>query len=525
MGGIYFDTDMMIKKNIDFLLDKETFLGIEDSMLVNAAVWGASKPKTDFAKKMLDIYKSQEHFDPDNMYNLSIPTLITKILDGYGFDPTATDVQVLNKNIYVYPRPYFYPLSYDFKNNIFTEDTCMVHYFDATWIPKNDKLEMKLIRKLGRKNAARVLRVYRFVKRNTKRLIKICLFPIVIYKNYKRKITPEYLENISVALDDIAKTKKDYIAMHNPEWLGVTNATSELFSSCVRCGELLRKKDVETIGDAILSKNISQVVFSAMCIGWKDLAVYLKEKKSDIKIKVFWHGSHSQVSEPYGWSRYIEITELHRNGIVDVMGTCNYSLMKFFEAEGYKGAFIRNIVNLDVKVNRVKDSDDKYIKIGLYSSGSDNWLKNMYTQLAAISLIPNATVDMVPLNPEAKKFARQLGIKLEGVDNPLPREELLKRMATNNLNLYVTFSECAPMLPLESFELGVPSVTGNNHHYFKDTKLEDYLVVYNEENAIEIAEKVKKCLKNSDEIMKLYKEWKKENNTLSKRSVKNFLEM
>ena len=47
MGGIYFDTDMIITKDISFLLDKETFLGVEDSMMVNAAVWGTSKPKTD----------------------------------------------------------------------------------------------------------------------------------------------------------------------------------------------------------------------------------------------------------------------------------------------------------------------------------------------------------------------------------------------------------------------------------------------------------------------------------------------
>ena len=525
MGGIYFDTDMMITKNIDFLLDKETFLGIEDSMLVNAAVWGTNKPKTSFAKKMLDIYQSQDHFDIDNIYSLSIPTLITKLLDEYGLDPTSSEVQVLNKNIYVYPRPYFYPLSYDFKNNIFNDDTCMVHYFDATWIPKNDQLEMKLIRKIGRKNTARFLRIYRFLKKCIKKALKIVLFPIIAYRDYRRKITPKYLERLNMAISDIDNKSDNYIIMHNTEWLGVSNATIELFSSRVRCGELYRKKDIKLIGNKILSKKLNQVIFSAMCIGWKDLAIYLKTKNPNIKIKVFRHGSHSQVSEPYGWARYIEITDLHRQGIIDVMGTCNYSLKRFFDNEGYKSAFIRNIVNLDMKTRKNKLNSSKNIRIGLYSSGSDNWLKNMYTQLAAISLIPGAVVDMVPLNPAAKKFAQQLGLKLDGIDKPIPRDELLSRMANNNLNLYVTFSECAPMLPLESFELGVPSVTGNNHHYFKNTKLDDYLVVYNEENAVEISKKIKKCLDNSKDIVKLYKEWKKENDILSKKSVKDFLKM
>ena len=522
MGGIYFDTDMIITKNIDFLLDKETFLGIEDSMMVNAAVWGTTKPNTKLSKKLLDFYQSQDHFDIDNIFSFSIPRLITKILDEYGFDPTEREVQVLDKNIYIYPRPYFYPLSYDFKNNMFTEETCMIHYFDATWIPKNDQLEMKLIRKLGRKNAARTLKVYRFTKRATKKTARGALYPIVLYRRYKEKITKKYLENLEIALQDIEKNQDKYIVMHNPKWLGVTSATMELFDSRVRCGELLRKKDIKQVGDAILNKGFEQVIFSAMCIGWKDLAIYLKEKNPKIKIKTFWHGSHSQVFEPYGWSRNIEIIELHKKGIIDVMGTCNESLIRFYKNEGYNAAFIRNKVDFP---NKYKSTPLKNkIKIGVYAS-SDMWIKNLFTQLEAASLIPNVVADMVPLNPEAKKFAKEIGLKLEGLNKPVPREELLERISNNTINIYVTFSECAPMLPLESFEVGVPCITGNNHHYFRNNELEEYLVVKNEENPIDIANQIKKCLENKDKVMKLYKEWKKENDASSKESVKAFLEM
>lgn len=523
MGGIYFDTDMIITKDIDFLLDNETFLGVEDSMMVNAAVWGASKPKTYFAKRMLDFYQSQEHFNVNNIYKMSIPRVITKILDEFGFDSSLDDVQVLHKNIYVYPRPYFYPLSYDFKNNQFTDKTCMIHYFDATWIPKNEQLEMKLIRKFGAKPTAVALKTYRFVKRNTKRVIKFGLFPVVLYRRYKRKISDGYLTNLNNALEDINKVKKSYLVMHNPDWLGVTSATIELFDSRVRCGELLRKKDVKQVGDAILKSGVKQVVFSAMCLGWKDLATYLKSINPKLKIKTFWHGSHSQVSEPYGWARNIEIIELHRAGIIDVMATCKESILAFYKNEGFKTAFVRNNVKLTRKITGKAPENE--VRIGIYAAKSDDWRKNLFAQLAAASLIPNAVVDMVPLNPEAQSFANELGLKLEGLDKPIPRLELLKRMANNTINLYVTFSECAPMLPLESFEVGVPCVTGNNHHYFKDNVLEDYLVVKNEENPVEIAKQIKKCLDSKNTVMKLYGKWKKENDALSKKSVKDFLDM
>jgi hypothetical protein len=523
MGGIYFDTDMLITKDISFLLDKETFLGVEDSMMVNAAVWGTSKPKTDLAKKILDFYRSQKHFDVDNIYKISIPRIITRILNEYGFDPASKEVQVLNKNIYVYPRPYFYPLSFNYKNNKFDKNTCMIHYFDATWIPKNEQIEMKMIRKIGEKPTWAILKTYRFGKRNTKRAIKLALFPVVLYRRHKRKISNQYLKNLEQAVNDIKNAKKDYIVMHNPEWFGVTNATIELFDSRVRCGELLRKKDIEKIGNLILDKEIKQVVFSAMCLGWKELAIYLKKSNPKIKIKVFWHGNHSQVSEPYGWARNIEIIELHKEGIIDVFATCKESLIEFYKKEGYKTKHITNTVVLPDKIKGERPKDK--IRIGIYAAKCDDWRKNMFAQLAAASLIPNAVVDMVPRNPEAKKFADSLGLKLEGLDKAIPREELFKRMSDNTVNLYVTFSECAPMLPIESFEVGVPCVFGNNHHYLKDNELEKYLIVNNEENPIEIAKQIDNCLKNEKKVMELYKTWKKENDKKCREDVQEFLSM
>ena len=69
--------------------------------------------------------------------------------------------------------------------------------------------------------------------------------------------------------------------------------------------------------------------------------------------------------------------------------------------------------------------------------------------------------------------------------------ELLKRLSQTTVNMYVTYSECAPMLPLESFEMGVPCIIGNNCHYFEGSELEEYLVVNNEEDPEEIAEKIR----------------------------------
>ena len=521
MGGIYFDTDMLIKKPIDFLLNEETFLGMEDSFMVNAAVWGEKNSKSYFSKKMLDFYKSQEHFDLNNMFSISIPRIMTKILNEEGFDHTSNEIQHLKHGITVYPREYFYPLSFNFKNNKFTDNTCMVHYFDASWFGKKDKFRVKLTRTIGDKNISRLTNFYKKIRHIAGFVIKKTLYKPLKYFKYAYLNNGKYKKNMDNALNILSNIEGDYIVMHNPDWLGVTSATIELFdNNRVPCGEFLRKKDMKKFASKVLEKNIKQVVFSAMCVGWKDLAYYLKKKKADILIKVFWHGSISQVLEPYGWCRHIELIDMCKDGTITTFGTCKESLVKFYENLGINAKFIMNNVLLNEKINH---NESKNNVIGIYASQKHNWLKNLFTQIAAASLIEDATVDIIPLDYETASFASKLGLKVTGIDKPVPREELLKRMANNTMNLYVTFSECAPMLPIESFEVGTICLTGNNHHYFMNTELEKYLVVDNEENPVEIADKINFCMKNKDKVMKLYKKWKKNNDKNSKMSAEEFI--
>ena len=521
MGGIYFDTDMLLKKPIDFLLEHETFLGIEDSFMVNAAVWGASKPKSYFAKKMLDFYQSQEHFDINNMFQVSIPRIMTKILNKEGLDRTSSEIQHLEHGITIYPRDYFYPLSFDFKNNKFTDNTCMIHYFDASWFSKKEKYRIKLNRKFGEKNVNRVINIYKKIRHIGGIIIKKPLYKPAKYFKYTYLSNGRYKKGMDTTFNALNNIQGDYIVMHNPDWLGVTSATIELFdSNRVPCGEFLRKRDMKKFAEIILSKNIKQVIFSAMCFSWRELAYYLKRKNKNIVFKVFWHGSLSQVLEPYGWARHLELIDMCKDGTIKTFGTCKQSLVKFYENLGVNIKFIMNTVKLDKKIDH-NEYDNTVI--GLYASSKDNWLKNTFSQIAAVSLIKNATIDIIPMDIEVVNFAKKLGLKVTGVDKLIPREELLQRMSKNTINLYVTFSECAPMLPIESFEVGTICLTGNNHHYFKNTELEKYLVIDNEENSVEIAKKIELCINNRDKILKLYKEWKKENDKNSMISVDEFL--
>lgn len=525
MGGLYFDTDMIVKKDMSKIIGNQTVLGFEDSKMVNAAIWYEPKPNSYVSTKLLEFYRKQERFLANDMYTYSIPRLVTKYLIDLDLDTTSDEIQKLKNNITIYPREYFYPLSYNYHNNVFTDNTVAVHYFDATWLPKWEQRENKLIRRFGEKNAQKIINLVRFIKRNVKRVAKVVLFPVVLVRNYNRKYPKKYRKFAKNANKDVLN-KKDYVVFVNPEWFGVYNATIELFGEHVTSlAELKRPKEIEKLGNAILSnKNIKQVFFSAMCKGWKDLIIYLKEHNKKIKIKTFWHGNHSQVSEPYGWERNEEIFDLHKAGYIDIMGTCKQSLIDFYKFQGYTPQFITNIVSEDVKKQVDEPYNDKKIHIGLYAAKSDDWRKNMYSQIAAASLVKNAVIDMVPLNDDAIKFANLLHVPIQGIKGSLPRYELIKRMSKNDINLYVTFSECAPMVILESFAVGVPCVSGNNHHYFKGSKLYDYVIVNNESSPTAIKEKIDMCLKNKDFLIDEYQKWEVQNSNDNKKQVKDFLE-
>ena len=530
-GGIYFDTDMEIIKDITALLNKgNTFLGIEPTGYVAVGVWYEKEKEALLPTKLLEAYQKIDHFDVSKIStDYAIPLMLSTILEPLGLKKNCKEIQIINKDIYIYPRDYFYPYSYDRTNNMFTDNTCMIHYYDASWIPLKERIETNMVRKIGRKKTFAILHYYRKIKDIIRKTAKVILFPVVIYRNRKRKralIDDKYLARIDATINVIntlAEKNANYIVFHNNDWLGVTSATKELFSNTVDCGEIYRNVDVKKITNAIVDTSIKQVIFSSFAKGYKNLAIDLKKSIPNLKIKTYWHGSHSQILDSYGFPRNLEIIELHKKGIVDVMATCKESLLNFYLKEGYNAKFITNKVTTNVSPTSRKK--DKMIRIGLYAAKCDDWRKNMFTQIIAASLIDNAVIDMVPLNDEAASFAKILGLQIEGISNSLKREELIKRMSSNDINLYVTFSECAPMLPLESLEMGVPCLTGNNHHYFKDNELGKYLVVNNEENPMEIKEKIEKCLASKEEVIKLYKNFSKKNLDQAKKDVRDFLEM
>ena len=106
-GGIYLDTDMLLLKPIDDLLNNKMFIGREDAERVSMGIIGMP-PKAEFCKECLDYYNSIR-FDSNNLPIITI--VLTHIFEQYGFQ-RKNITQTLSNGLIIYETAYFYPVHY-----------------------------------------------------------------------------------------------------------------------------------------------------------------------------------------------------------------------------------------------------------------------------------------------------------------------------------------------------------------------------------------------------------------------------
>lgn len=522
-GGIYFDTDMIVQKNVEEIISNcEAFAGWESEFAVAVGAFGAKKNHP-LINKIWKFYLENEYSN-ENMSALAIPVLLTNILKlEYGLKSDHMHTQILDDKIKIFARDYFYPISCDDTPNMFTDRTCMVHYYVGSWIDKSTKLRIKFQTTFGKNLGNRLLDFLVACKRTLRKIAKLVLYPFVVYRRKKNalKFLQEEIDDVSAELSRVKKS--DYLVFYNKNWLGTKNATVELFDNTVGINELHDERVMKVIVEYIEKNDIKLVVFSAFAYGWDVLAVMLREKIPNIVIKVIWHGSHAMNIEYYDWDMYQTLFSLLDSKTLNTIAFAKKSMYEFYKLKGYNVELVLNTVHLE-EFEIPERENDEFTKIGIYASG-DRWVKNFYNQLAAASLFENAKIDVIPSNWKTQRFAKIMDTTISGLASPISREKLLARMAKNDINFYVTFSECAPMIPLESLEMGIPCITSHNHHYWEGTELEEYLVVDENDNTVKIFEKAKLCLENKDKIIKLYKKWKKAYDKEVEKCIEEFLKI
>lgn len=124
-GGIYLDTDVMVFKSFDPLLNEKSFIGRENSLHVE---WRKTEyyltshcmgavPHHPFIKKCLDYYEGRHFIQTTNVelpqmlkYSMTLlPYIQAEIAKEFGYNPypSAKGIQNLMDGLTIYPTDYF----------------------------------------------------------------------------------------------------------------------------------------------------------------------------------------------------------------------------------------------------------------------------------------------------------------------------------------------------------------------------------------------------------------------------------
>ena len=142
-GGVYFDTDVEVVRDISPLLNDEGFIGFENNRFVNSGQVMAAVPHQPIVQAMIDEYKKLHYMQPDSsVMPVGCPRLNSDVLERFGLIRNGQEQIVAG--IHVYPDDYFSPMDSTTGKLTKTENTYSIHWYSMSWLPKRTQMKAKL---------------------------------------------------------------------------------------------------------------------------------------------------------------------------------------------------------------------------------------------------------------------------------------------------------------------------------------------------------------------------------------------
>lgn len=166
MGGIYLDTDVIVYKSFDGILDHKCVLGFEQDEYV-ATSFIACECKFSLMKEFYDLYVDMPFYDEEGkIISGTNVSKLTNMLLQKGLTRN-NQYQLLDDEIAIYPQEYFSPYDYGYCIHNNTENTICEHLFLVSWLPKTviiKKYIKKIVAKIIGNNGMKRLRNLRCQK-------------------------------------------------------------------------------------------------------------------------------------------------------------------------------------------------------------------------------------------------------------------------------------------------------------------------------------------------------------------------
>lgn len=328
----------------------------------------------------------------------------------------------------------------------------------------------------------------------------------------------------------VAKAKPQVVAIHCPRWLGISSATRTLFEHCYPVPED-PSVPPNSLSDAVIRRHarvlvesgVGHFVISGGDHAHRRLIEAAKALKPSLVFDVLWHGSYIQVQDNYEWDVLRGWVEASRAGLIRGIGTVKAGMEGFFRSIGVPSALVLNCVpGVPMKPPPIAE---RPIRAGVWISGA-TMRKCPHAMLAGLAMMGDVRLHAAGMDARAREFAAFLKLGVgEMHEHTLPQSALPDAIRRTHLSLYVTFSECCPMLPLESLRMGVPCLIGPVSHLFQDhDELYRRLVVPFPDRADVIAEYALRAIADRERIIDAYARYAPGYNQRARESVRRFVD-
>ena len=136
-GGVYFDTDVEVIKNLDCFMEDEVFIGFENKTMVGTGIIGAKKGAPLFGE-MLQHYNEYDFVDENgNIDTTTNVQVLTGILEKKGFVKENKEQKV--EGVHIYERDIFCPKKMDDGKFRVTDRSVTIHRFAASWLTERER--------------------------------------------------------------------------------------------------------------------------------------------------------------------------------------------------------------------------------------------------------------------------------------------------------------------------------------------------------------------------------------------------
>lgn len=152
-GGIYLDTDVELKKNLDNLLKYDAYFGFEDGTYINTGLgFGAVKGHFLLSEMMKD-YDDIPFLQENGLFDqTTCPVRNTKAFLNAGLQQNDKR-QILNNQVLILPSIYMCPIESETGRMRKSLKTISIHRFSASWMNESEKQSYELRRRRKREDA------------------------------------------------------------------------------------------------------------------------------------------------------------------------------------------------------------------------------------------------------------------------------------------------------------------------------------------------------------------------------------